>query len=141
MLHIACCNGCPRPLLFTDNYMYYSSPTLFLDLLKHKTYATGTVMSHRKNFPQCLVMKEIDSYHFATSGELVASCWHNRRDVYMLSTAHTSVGVAMKRPKGCWEKQPLPCPTCVMDYNNYTCTYVKVDLTDQHINYYSLTQR
>jgi len=43
---------------------------------------------------------DVGSYHFATSGDLVAVRWHDRQDIYMLSTAYnTSVEVAMKRPK------------------------------------------
>ena len=126
--------------VFVDNY--YTSPALFLDLLEHDTYATGTARSNRRYFPQCLKAQEkqdLGNYHFATSGDLLAVRWTDRRDVYMLSTAHnTSVGVAMKRPKGSREKHPIPCPTCVSDYNEYMGG---VDLTDQHISYYSLTQR
>lgn len=48
---------------------------------------------------------EVGSYQFATSGDLVAVRWQDRRDVYMLTTAHnTSVDIAMKRPKGSREK-------------------------------------
>ena len=43
---------------------------------------------------------DVGSYYFATSGDLVAVRWHDRQDIYMLSTAYnTSVEVAMKRPK------------------------------------------
>ena len=126
--------------LFTENY--YSSPALFLDLLEHNTYATGTVRPNRKNYPEILKSEskmDVGSYHFATSGDLVAVRWHDRRDVYMVSTAHnTSVEVAMKRPKGSRDKQPLLCPSCVSDYNMYMGG---VDLADQYISYYSLTQR
>lgn len=57
----------------------------------------------------------------------------------MLSTAHnTSVSSVMKRPKGSREKKPIPCPTCIQDYNLFMGG---VDLTDQYLSYYSLTQR
>ena len=107
--------------VFTDNY--YSSPELFLDILNHGTYVTGTVRSNRKHFPQFLKdgkMEVVGSYHFATSRHLVAARWRDRRDVFMLSTAHnTSVDEVLKRPKGSREKQPVPCPMCVSDYNAY----------------------
>ena len=78
--------------------------------------------------------QDLGNYHFSTSGDLLAVRWTDRRNVYMLSTAHnTSVGVAMKRPKGSREKHPIPCPTCVSDYNEY--------MGDQHISYYNLSQR
>ena len=57
----------------------------------------------------------------------------------MLSTAHnTSVEVVMKRSKESRDKQPLPCPSCVSDNNIYMGS---VELADQYISYYSLTQR
>lgn len=128
--------------LFTDNY--YTSPELLLDLLAKGTYATGTVRQNRVNFPEVLKSennKNLDTgtYHFATSGSLTAVLWHDRKDVTMLSTAHNqSIDIVMKRPKGSRDKVQMPCPTCICDYNAYMGG---VDLTDQHISYYSLTQR
>ena len=72
--------------VFVDNF--YSSPTLFIALLKCDT---GTVKPTRKGFPAALKSQttmEVGSYQFATSGDLVAVCWQDRRDVYMLTTAH-----------------------------------------------------
>ena len=40
--------------------------------------------------------------------------------------------------KGSQEKVPIPCPTCVVDYNSFVGG---VDLTDQYLSYYSLTNR
>ncbi len=126
--------------VFVDNF--YSSPALFIDLLKNKTYATGTARTNRKGFPEMLTSQakmDIGSYQFANKGDLLAVRWQDRREVFMLSTAHnTSVETVMKRPKGSREKEPLPCPSCICDYNLYMGG---VDLADQYISYYSLTQR
>ena len=127
--------------VFMDSY--YSSPKLFKDLLDKSTFATGTLRHNRKSFPDALRSQnnklEIGQYHFASSGELLAVIWHDRRDVHVLSTAHNqSVASAMKRPKGSCEKVPIPCPKCVNDYNMYMGG---VDLTDQYLSYYSLTRR
>ena len=51
---------------------------------------------------------------------------------------NTSATTVMKRPKGGHEKRPLPCPTMINDYNMYMGG---VDLTDQHLSYYSMTTR
>ena len=51
---------------------------------------------------------------------------------------NTSATTIMKRLKGGHEKRPLPCPTMINDYNMYMG---KVDLTDQHLSYYSMTTR
>ena len=128
--------------VFTDNY--YTSPLLFMDLLAKKTYATGTIRQNRRNFPEALKSYNnpslnMGNYHFATSSELTAVLWRDRRDVHVLSTAHSqSIGMVMKRPKGSREKLPIPCPTSISDYNSFMGG---VDITDQHISYYSLTQR
>jgi hypothetical protein len=51
---------------------------------------------------------------------------------------NASVTTVMKRPKGEKDKRPLPCPTCIADYNEYMGG---VDLMDQQLSYYSLTRR
>ena len=126
--------------VFTDNY--YTGVELYEDLFRNNTYATGTIRTNRKNFPCVLKEKRklnVGEYHFATSVNLLAVLWHDRRDVFLLSTAHNqSVTSVMKRPKGSCEKVSVPCPTCVQDYNMYMGG---VDLSDQHLSYYSLTQR
>lgn len=127
--------------VFMDNY--YSSPKLFKDLLERQTFATGTLRQNRKSFPDVLKSKnnklEVGNYHFATSGDLLAVIWRDRRDVHLLSTAHNqSVVSVMKRPKGSRKKVPTSCPRCVVDYNMYMGG---VDLTDQYLSYYSLTRR
>ena len=126
--------------VFTDNY--YTGIELYQDLLMNKVYATGTIRSNRKNFPDVFKQGEkldIGQYQFATSNDLLSVLWHDRRDVFLLSTAHNqSVTSVMKRPKGSREKVPVVCPTCVQDYNLYMGG---VDLSDQYLNYYSLTQR
>ena len=127
--------------VFTDNY--YSSPKLFADLFKKNTYATGTVRQSRKQFPETLKGQhnklDVGQYRFARCGQMTIVLWHDRRDVHVLSTAHNrSVGTAMKRPKGSREKVPVACPTCIVDYNSFMGG---VDLTDQYLSYYSLTNR
>lgn len=136
--------------LFVDNF--YTSPQLLLDLLSMGIYCTGTVRVNRRNFPQELIPNRSNvapgSFRFATTKlptedgtteEMVAVWWRDRRDVLAISTMHnTSVTTVMKRPKGGHEKRPLPCPTIIDDYNMYMGG---VDLTDQHLSYYSMTTR
>jgi len=63
--------------------------------------------------------------------KIVALWWHN---VLALTTMHcTSTVMIMKHPKGSLEKQPLPCPTAIVNYTG------GVDLMDQHLSYYSMT--
>ena len=129
--------------LFVDNF--YSSPKLFIDLLEKEVYCTGTIRTNRKMFPKELIpntkMKP-GSFRFASAEkprELLAVYWRDRRDVYVMSTMHnTSASSVLKRSKGSKEKQPIPCPTMIIDYNNYMGG---VDLTDQYLSYYSMTTR
>ena len=66
-------------------------------------------------------------------GEMVAVWWHDRREVFVVSTMHnTSATTVMEWPKGGHEKRPLSCPTMINDSNG-------IDLTDQHLSYYSVT--
>lgn len=49
-----------------------------------------------------------------------------------------SVDTVMKRPQGEQDKVAIPCPTAIRDYNLFMSG---VDLADQQLSYYSLTQR
>ena len=52
--------------------------------------------------------------------ELLAVCWCDRRDVYVMSTMHNkSASTVLKKLKGKKEKEPIPCATMICDYNNY----------------------
>ena len=56
-----------------------------------------------------------------------------------MSTLHgKAVQTTMKRPKGAKEKQTIPCPAMILDYNQ---NMGGVDLADQHLSYYSLGTR
>ena len=136
--------------LFVDNF--YTSPLLLRDLLLVGMYCTGTVRSTRKHFPGDLIPSganiDTGSFRFAVTklstetgnlGEIVAVWWRDRRDVPVMNTMHnTSATTVMKRPKGGRDKRPLPCPSMIDDYNMYMGG---VDLTDQHLSYYSMTMR
>ena len=125
--------------LFTDNF--YTSPLLFKDLLENGTYACGTIHTNRKFFPNELKSPSLKrpEYKFATCGLFTAGIWHDRRDVTFLSTIHSaSVDVVQKRAKGSKEKEPIPCPSAIAEYNR---SMNGVDITDQHLSYYSLTKR
>jgi len=126
--------------VFMDNY--YSNPKLFAELFtKKKKFVCHCQI--RKEFPESLKSNnnklEVGQYHFARRGELLAVLWHDRKDVTLLTTTHNrSVCTVMKQPKGSREKVPVPCPTCVVDYNAYMGG---VDLTDQYLSYYTRTNR
>ncbi len=114
---------------------------------KKGSYAAGTMRSNRKNFSEVLKVDkktkknvlEIGNFRFATFGDLIAVLWRDRRDIFVLSSMHNrSAGIVMKRPKGGRDMVPIPCPTAISDYNQFMS---RVDLADQQLSYYSLTQR
>ena len=70
--------------------------------------------------------------------KIIALWWKDRRDVFTLTTMHNTSAYIMKQHKGGHYKVPLPCPTTIIDYNQYMGG---VDLMDQHLSYYSLTTR
>ena len=130
--------------LFMDNF--YTSPILVYDLHKKGTFSTGTMCTNHKHFPIELKVDkkanknilEIGNFRLATFEELTLVLWHDCHDVYVLSSMHSrSVETILKRPKGSKEKVPTPCPSSVCDYNQFMDG---IDLADQHLSYYSLTQ-
>ena len=128
--------------LFMDNF--YTSVDLVQELLKRGTYSTGTICPNRKNFPEDSKVDkknvlEIGNFRFATFNDLTVVLWRDRRDVFVLSSMHSrSVDTVMKRPQGERDKKAIPCPTSIRNYNLFMSG---VDLADQQLSYYSLTQK
>ncbi len=46
--------------------------------------------------------------------------------------------MVQKRPRGGKDKEPIPCPTAIVEYNQ---NMNGVDITDQYLSYHSLTKR
>ena len=93
-------------------------------MLSLGTYCAGTIKTSEKDFPVQLIPNVTmapGSFRFATvKDDLTAVWWHDRRDVYALSTMHNkSVVTVLKQPKGSREKQLLVCPSIIADYNKY----------------------
>ncbi|XP_043485876.1 piggyBac transposable element-derived protein 4-like [Polistes fuscatus] len=77
--------------LYLDNW--YSSPNLFVTLLNSKTNVIGTVRANRKNMPKDFLKKKlkIGEYEMRSCNGLLAIKWKDKRDVFILSTKHTTV--------------------------------------------------
>jgi len=50
--------------------------------------------------------------------KIIALWWRDRQDMLALTMHNTSASMIMKHPKGSRDKQPLPCPTAIIDYNH-----------------------
>lgn len=101
-------------ILYVDNW--YSSPTLYAHLLRHQTGACGTVRSNRKGMPKFRQkMSKGEVEHF-NNNKMLATKWHDKRDVHVLSTVHSGNMV----PTGKVDYatgESITKPLCVVEYN------------------------
>lgn len=130
--------------LYTDNY--YSSPLLFIELLKHKTYACGTVRANRAGVPKSFadmtlagnknhIQKKDVSFRRSADQELLALAYNDRKVVRLLSTIHSATEATHKRD---YKGNDVWVPDIVNDYNNHMNG---VDTADQVMAYYHLFRR
>ncbi|XP_070550472.1 piggyBac transposable element-derived protein 4-like [Ptychodera flava] len=123
--------------VYMDNY--YMSPTLVDALSSRDTVAVGTVRLNRKEMPKALQKTKLKrgGTIWRRHGELLALKWHDKRDVTILSNAHTAEwGFDGKSTDG--DGNPVLKPTSVLEYNKYMGG---TDLSDQMCKYYPLLRR
>ena len=129
--------------VFCDNF--YTSFSLFSDILADGLYACGTVRTHCKGFPNDL--KEYILYNKLERGEsitlqcinqtnMITTVWEDTKLVSATSTnaqplPHNEVTRQMKTG----EKRKLPCPQNITIYNQYMGG---VDRNDQLWQYYHI---
>ena len=110
--------------LFVDNW--YTSPALFIFLHKNGTNACGTVKKRRKGMPRMDKKLKKGEASFWSSECLLAMKWHDKREVYMLSTFHTEEFVDTKIHYR--TKEMIIKPKCVVDYNRSMGAVDKTDM-------------
>jgi hypothetical protein len=122
--------------LFMDNY--FSSPTLFDDLMERKINSCGTVRNDRRGMPQdirpkFMKLKKGDIV-MRVKGHLSAVRWKDKRDVFVLTNMHAppvegnfvdKAGHAVK-------------PRVIEDYNTHMGY---VDKSDRMANSYGIARR
>ncbi|CAF1325070.1 unnamed protein product [Adineta steineri] len=116
-----------------DNY--YSSPQLFLELVKRKTDAVGTVRSNRKSLPldfrnsKLKKNERIARYY----KKVMALKWLDKKYVHILSTYHeNNTTIVLKR------QTQVEKPICIHEYND---TMGGVDMADQLIAPYGIPRK
>ncbi|KAK2578996.1 hypothetical protein KPH14_012658 [Odynerus spinipes] len=109
--------------LFVDNW--YSSPALFNLLYNNYTNACGTVRKRRKGMPKIHDRLRKGEASFRSSKNLLVIKWADKKDVYMLSTMHTSEFTTVSRHGG---EKITQKPLCVSDYNDSMGVVDKADM-------------
>jgi hypothetical protein len=133
--------------LFVDNF--YTSMQLFLDLLKRKILACGTVICNRKGFPEELKdvkqwekISERGDMRWVRLEEVLALQWRDNKTVSVLTTIHnaTDLSQAQRRTKknGVFETLHVKQPGAIRDYNAHMGG---VDKSDQLLNKYNMLRK
>ena len=129
--------------LYMDSF--FSSVSLYRSLLADNIYGTGTLRTHRRNFPPAL--KEVAKRGLGCRGDkkvmqdgnLVVTVWQDSRPVTFLSSGHNPDHTrSVRRKKGDGSYANLDCPVCIADYNMYMGG---VDKGDQYRKYYHVRMK
>ncbi|KAJ8367578.1 hypothetical protein AAFF_G00314670 [Aldrovandia affinis] len=129
--------------LFVDNF--YTSPTLFRDLLQKRIWACGTIRTNRIGFPKTKVNSLSSnsprgSIRWIRKDSVLFVQWRDTRDVFLCSTLHTAHGedTVRRRIKGAdgqWAFKDVTVPPVVKEYNQ---CMGGVDVSDALIGYYKV---
>ena len=113
--------------LYVDNF--YTSPTLFTDLLQKRIWACGTIRTNRIGFPKSKINSLVSksargSIRWIREGSILFVQWRDTRDVFMCSTLHTAhaeetIQRRLKDADGHWALMDFPVPPAVKEYNRY----------------------
>ncbi|XP_068081806.1 piggyBac transposable element-derived protein 4-like [Anabrus simplex] len=121
--------------IYMDNW--YSSPTLFRELIMKNTNAIGTVHPNRKLMPPHFAATNLKKGEltFASANGILATKWVDKKNVHLLSTVHQRPDFAETKSK---RGKLVLKPNMVVDYNS---GMGGVDSHDQRLASYPLMRR
>ncbi|KAL2731754.1 hypothetical protein V1478_004442 [Vespula squamosa] len=117
--------------VITDNW--YTSPLLYTLLNDNKTNAFGTV---RKNRRQMLRMDEKlkrGEICYRSTDILLAMKWHDKKEVWMLSSAHEAT-LTETGKKDYRTEETIVKQSCITDYNSKMGAVDRVNITLSTLN-------
>ena len=130
------------PLFFTGKVVntdnYYTSPLVFVELLKNGVYAQGTCRGNRVAFPKMIQFSSSEAnkgkrgdLRIATSQDppLVAFSWLDGNPVNFLTSADGTEHAEVKR-RIARNKQSVPAPAAVARYNKNMQAVLSNDSTE-----------
>ncbi|XP_063071854.1 piggyBac transposable element-derived protein 4-like [Engraulis encrasicolus] len=133
--------------LYVDNF--YTSPTLFKDLLAEKVWACGTIREQRIGYPRrrpgaLTSQSPRGTIRWIRDDPVLFVQWKDTRDVRLCSTMHTAhnpqttVQRRVRGTDGRWQLKSIPAPPAVTDYNKHMGG---VDLSDAMIGFYNTVHK
>ena len=138
-----------RDLVGKNHHIYmdsfFSSVSLYKNLLADNIYCTGTVRSNRRNFPPDL--KDVAKRGLGSRGErmtrqegnVCVTVWQDSRPVAFMSSGHNPEHTKfVNRKKADGSVINVQCPVCVVDYNQFMGG---VDRGDQYRKYYHVRSK
>ncbi|CAK9823997.1 PiggyBac transposable element-derived protein 4 [Anthophora retusa] len=120
--------------LIADNW--YTSPHLYNVLHKHKTNAFGTVRKNKRGMPHIEGKLTKGQFDYRCTDNLLALKWRDRKDVWMLSSAHEPKMIESGQRNYLTGVLTKLKPECVADYNIKMGSVDHVDMVLSTINSY-----
>ena len=126
--------------IYTDNY--FTGIPLYEDLLKDGIYACGTIRANRKQWPATLhpkLLKKQGEAKVLQREQLVATSWHDNRQVNFLSTnSNPTEQTHIERRQKNGDVKIVDAPIAVANYQAYMAG---VDRADQLRTQYSCSRK
>ncbi|XP_030607770.1 piggyBac transposable element-derived protein 4-like [Archocentrus centrarchus] len=132
--------------LFVDNF--YTSPTLFQDLMQQKIWACGTIRTNRIGYPKTkdnalAPTSPRGTIRWLRTGSLLFIQWRDTQDVFLCSTIHTAhssdtVTRKVKDSNGRRTKKDVSVSPAIREYNQ---CMGGVDVSDALIGCYQVPHK